>query len=813
MTDLAHRIDAASDAFELEWQTGQRPNIDLHLEAFVGVERALVLRELIRLDIEFRWRSGESVRIEDYLTRYPNLALDRVELLELITFEQRMRLACRQPVPLEEYLDRFPEFRQELLARFAKSGSRIPEIPGYQLLQEVGRGGMGVVYRARDAKLDRVVAIKQILHGGDQEEVARFRREAEVIARVDHPGIVKIFEVGEHDGVPFMALEFCAGGNLATRLAASPLTSKQAAQLVEGLAQAAAAAHAVQVVHRDLKPANVLLVGADDGTLRAKISDFGLAKRMDQSVQTRTGQALGTPAYMSPEQAATEREIGPSSDIRALGVILYECLTGRPPFRAATPLSTLRLILESDPAPPRELQPDIPRDLETICLKCLRKDPKARYENAQSLAQDLGRFLAGEPIQARPVGVLERTIKRAKRNRGIAVPITAIFTIALLAIGLAVQASFEADRANREAKRAGHEAKRADDEAVIAKGRAAEAVAARKDAEKSEQLVKAEAFKTRAVQQGLLNTLTLDAWEKKNERLASFYLNQTSKPFDQTWEHRHLRKLLKRMGPVSIQLPGLASDPDPDRYKFEEKYIYPLAWNAAGNQVMVASGSQICSIDAITGNQTMKQDIGLGNARALVWSPSGKKYAVSGYEGPVVIYETESGKKIQTLNFEFHPFGIVWSPDESQLAIHHLVGGIKIWDVATGTTKQTLPTGGYGLHAFSPDGQKIAYRDRGSIAVWDIANNKPYVVLDRPENATFSTLAWLPDGDHIVIDTHVDINQNGVELWNIKTRKREHIIAGFEDETVSLSASSDGTLLAVGGRYGSLGICDSIPGQ
>jgi serine/threonine-protein kinase len=278
---------------------------------------------------------------------------------------------------------------------------------------------MGVVYRARQVALDRVVALKMILAGShaDERERARFRTEAEAVARLQHPNIVQIYEIGESEGRPFFSLEYVDGGSLAAKLDGTPLPGKSAAQLVETLARAVHAAHQRGIVHRDLKPANVLLTA--DGT--PKITDFGLAKRLDvERGQTQTGSIVGTPSYMAPEQAASKKDIGPAADVYALGAILYELLTGRPPFRAETPLDTVLQVLSAEPAPPSLLQPRVARDLETVCLKCLAKEPRQRYADAEALAADLLRFLDGRPILARPVGPVERLGRWARRNPAVA---------------------------------------------------------------------------------------------------------------------------------------------------------------------------------------------------------------------------------------------------------------------------------------------------------------------------------------------------------------------------------------------------------
>jgi serine/threonine protein kinase len=288
-------------------------------------------------------------------------------------------------------------------------------VPGYEILSELGKGGMGVVYQARQTRLNRLVALKMILHAehASKDERRRFAAEAEAVARLQHPNIVQIFEIGEHRGLPYFSLEYCGGRSLEPRLNGTPWEAKEAARLVETLARAMAYAHQRGIVHRDLKPANVLLGG--DGA--PKITDFGLAKRLDVSMHTQSGAVMGTPSYMAPEQAQGRvRDIGPGTDIWALGAILYELLTGRPPFKAQTALDTVLRVISDEPVSVRRLQPRTPPDLETICLKCLQKEPAKRYASAQYLAEDLQRFLGGEPIKARRVSLPERAAKWVRRR-------------------------------------------------------------------------------------------------------------------------------------------------------------------------------------------------------------------------------------------------------------------------------------------------------------------------------------------------------------------------------------------------------------
>jgi eukaryotic-like serine/threonine-protein kinase len=306
-------------------------------------------------------------------------------------------------------------------------------VPGYEILEQLGHGGMGVVYKARQRQLNRLVALKMIRAGSQAppQLLSRFRIEAEAVARLRHPNIVQIFDIGDVDGLPYFSLELLEGGSLAARLAGTPQPPRQAAEMVITLARAVHTAHRAGIVHRDLKPLNVLF--DTDGA--PKITDFGLAKRLEQQEgQTETGQVLGSPSYMAPEQASgRSHEVGPLADLYSLGAIFYEMLTGRPPFKGTTPSDTVYQVLHQEPVPPSRLQPKLPRDIETICLKCLAKEPHKRYADADALAADLGRYLAGEPIRARRTPFWERGLKWSRRHPMAA---TLLAVAVVLATGL-----------------------------------------------------------------------------------------------------------------------------------------------------------------------------------------------------------------------------------------------------------------------------------------------------------------------------------------------------------------------------------------
>jgi formylglycine-generating enzyme required for sulfatase activity len=438
VTVLRH-VDAVCRRFEDAWRQGRSPSLEEHLAGAADGERAALLRELLRLELQYRGTADAA----EYECRFPEeAAVVRAVFAQTATIAPTPSAGDATPTS--------PDLKRGTAARF-------PAPPGYEIVGELGRGGMGVVYKARQIKANRVVALKMIL-GSRPADLAgrvRFQIEVEAIARLRHPHIVQLLEAGEHNGQPYFSLEFCDGGSLDRVLKARRPSPGEAAALVEKLARAVHSAHQRGVVHRDLKPANVLLASggceppdAPSGGLRPplagytpKITDFGLAKRTDADGQlSQSGDVLGTPSYMAPEQAEGRgREVGPATDVFALGALLYECFAGRPPFKGATAFDTIHKVLTEEPEPPSRLNPNVPRDLETICLKCLRKPPAERYASAEALAEDLRRYRAGEPITARPVGAAERALKWVRRRPAAASLVAlaaALVGVVVISLGL-----------------------------------------------------------------------------------------------------------------------------------------------------------------------------------------------------------------------------------------------------------------------------------------------------------------------------------------------------------------------------------------
>jgi WD40 repeat protein len=592
----------------------------------------------------------------------------------------------------------------------------MPTIPGYEILEILGQGGQSVVYRAVQTKLGRLVALKTVSGGSSAADRMRFQREAEAVAQLKHPNIVQIHDIGEHEGHLFLALEYVAGGTLAHRLAGTPQPPTQAAELIHTLARTVHAVHVHGIVHRDLKPGNILLT--TEGV--PKVVDFGLAKRSEtDSHLTHSGVLIGTPAYMAPEQASAQgKDVGPAADIYALGAILYEMLTGRPPFTGRDAWEVIPQVIRADPVAPRSLQPNVPRDLQTICLKCLQKETGRRYADAQSLADDLQRYLQGLPVLARPIGPVQRLSRWSRRNPMIAGLIALVVVVACAGFaGILWEWRQAEDRA---------------DETAIA---------------------------LRTAQRHLyfhqVGLADRNWWG--DDLAAARRLLAQAPP-----ELRHLewRLLDWRCNSASMTVATKSTCVAYDSIRgilATTANGEVILWNERGDKLRTLSWPR----DSV-------RDI-----YSLAFSPDGKLLAAAGDRATdlVPIWEVSSGRIVHEL--PGHPGGarrVVFRADGRQLACGTgsiPIGKVMLWNLATGKCDHVLEDDGRAFEqlAYSPDSKWIAGANWSfRVNIWDAHSGKKLNAME----GFVSDLAFSPDSRYLA---GASVDKDSAKLWEVRTGK------------------------------------------
>jgi eukaryotic-like serine/threonine-protein kinase len=648
----------------------------------------------------------------------------------------------------------------------------VPTVPGYEITGELGRGGMGVVYRARHVRLNRPCALKMILAGAHAgpEVVARFITEAETIARLQHPAIVQIRHIGDAEGLPFLELEYVDGGSLDRQLDGTPWVPTRAARLAEQVALGIAEAHRQGIVHRDLKPSNVLL--SADGT--PKVGDFGLAKMMDSQAElTRSESVMGSPSYMAPEQAqGHSREAGPAVDVYAVGAILYELLTGRPPFRGTTALETIEQVKTTEPVPPSRLVPGLSRDVETICLKCLQKEPGKRYEDSLALGEDLRRFLDGRPIRARRTGGVERAWRWCRRNRLVA-GMTGIAAAALLTLTVGATLAAFMFRAKVE------QIRQADRQT---RGNLMESLMEQARALRFSRQVGQRFGSLEALDRALGIARELEEPPERFDRIRDQVIASLALPdlkatgrvieqpagtllfcFDSAMKRYALRlqsgTILVRRVADDQELARFHAQGDRDIFVFalspDGRYLmtthfpgYALTvWDVDRNTIALSEPGPVAAtaarfspdsrrialahpdgevmIHELETGRSSRLRSGLGDVQDLAFRPDGLRIAVTGQvanqpksatrnqvanQPTCQILEVESGRFVGPPIPLHRPASVAWSPDGATLAMGRADLKIDLWDVVSGVRRAELEgTTSGGLHAtFHPSGKLLA---------------------------------------------------------------------------------------------------------
>jgi WD40 repeat protein/serine/threonine protein kinase len=802
------RLERITGRFEEAWREGARPVLETFLPSDPG-DRAAALIELVHVELELRIRAGEPACAEEYLRRFPELEADGAIARDLIASEMKLRRANNPGLSLEDYIARFPMHARELhrlwddwsgsdFSPLAAGGAdrkvRPPaRIGRFEPKEVVGEGAFGIVHRAWDTEANRDVALKvlrpeQLARRG---VVDRLLREAQSTARLIHPNIVRVHEAGWSGTTCYLVSDLIHGSTLAVRLAQGGLSFKQTSELVDRVADALEFAHQAGVVHRDLKPSNILI----DAEGQPHITDFGLATGdAGEATLTVDGELLGTPAYMSPEQARGEAHgVDGRSDIYSLGVVLYELLTGVLPFRGGA-RKILHQVLTAEPLPPRLLKESIPRDLETICLKALAKEPSDRYSTALALADDLRRFQRGEPVRARPAGRWRRIKRKARKHPAV----VALFGFVVVATALGLGASVWE--------------RRRDDVVLASQERAALAARERLDSSRYIHLIGladrelAAANLVRA--QELLDDCPVQrrGWEwfylKSLSRAAPRELRRHQGIVFEVAFSRDSRRLASAGGDRTVRLWDVATDSELLVLRGHDGPVYGVNFAPTEAHLASAGGDGTVRIwDLSTGQPVQVIRAHRGIVYSVCFSPDGRRLASAGADGAAKIWDLASGRERHHLRGHTEAvFGVTFRSDGQQVATASADGNVRVWDARTGRALHVLSgqTGAVMGVAYSPDGTRLASASgAGMVKLWNSDTGTLLRSLEGHAGVVYG-VAFSPDGQRLA-SAGAD---RTVRLWIPETGQELLALRGYGDAVWNVAFSLDGRRLASAGGDG-----------
>jgi WD40 repeat protein len=778
----------SADLLDLQsaaWQRGDPIAVETLMRKFAHTSgEADTALDLIHHEVILRSQAGESPQPADYLSRFPHLACQIKQMFEVEGYLNKCALPDGNGLGAPSTLKDVDSDRG--------APPSIASVPGYAIEGVLGRGGMGVVYRARHLGLKRPVALKMVAAGAreDPDVLARFSAEADAVAQLQHPNIVHIYDVGEAAGQPFLAFELVEGQSLASFTSGTHEPPIAAAQVVVKLARALAYAHDRGVIHRDLKPANVLMTA--DG--EPKITDFGLAKRLFADCgRTGSGSVLGTPSYMAPEQASGKsRHVGAWCDVYGLGAILYELLTGRPPFKAETPLETLRQVTMVEVVPPRRLVPTVPRDIETVCLKCLEKEPARRYPSASDLADDLERFLAGEPVEARPIGRLAHAWRWCSRN-----PATATLGMTLAIALVIATASILRFRAER-ARALGHLSRAA----IAEKARSESARAA------SEAIWQASFAQARLERQSSV----------PGRRVRALQAIATAAV---------IRPDPKLRDEAIAWLAMVDLEPQKQWGKLPPRGVY-AALGRNGRAYAIAYDDGSITIHGVVDDEVVTRIPGTGkDPYTMKFGPDGRYFAaiLRAPDDAATLRMWDLHEERIAVNVpKVDPGGVPFSADGTRIAVARTFGddkAIVVYNVATGVEESRLNGKSASINfRFSPDGTKlgIVRKEAPHLQIVEIATGK--IVATMPGSASVRRIGWHPDG-RCVAATAADSN---IYVWRpasstppLRTsysqiQEQLRTLQGHTQPVIDVVFDSEGDRLASLGLDGCLRLWDAENG-